>query len=94
MATAFAKRSFPDDSIPVSTSNCLRDLPAGPNVSDMVQIRSGGGVHKMLYRERPEGMNKSVSGDYVLLGCLSNVTSGNDTLHPLRCVIVKLGEWS
>lgn len=39
-------------------------------------------------------MNKSVSGGYVLLGCLFNVTSGNDTLHPLRCVIVKLGEWS
>ena len=53
-----------------------------------------GGVRKMLYRERPEGMNKSVSGGYVLFGCSSNVTSGNDTLHPLRCVIVKLGERS
>lgn len=48
----------------------------------------------MLYRERPEGMKKSVSGGYVLLGRSSNVTSGNDTLHPLRCVIVKLGERS
>ena len=35
-------------------------------------------------------MNKSVSGGYVLLGHSSNVTSGNATLHPLRCVIVKL----
>ena len=32
-------------------------------------------------------MNKSVSGDYVLLGCLSNVMLKNDTLHPSLCVI-------
>ena len=41
----------------------------------------------MLYRERPEGMNKSVSGGYVLLDCLSNVMLKNDTLHPSLCVI-------
>ena len=32
-------------------------------------------------------MNKSVSGDYVLLGRLSNVMLKNDTLHPSLCVI-------
>ena len=32
-------------------------------------------------------MNKSVSGGYVLLDCLSNVMLKNDTLHPSRCAI-------
>ena len=41
----------------------------------------------MLYRERPEGMKKSVSGGYVLLGRSSNVMLKNDTLHPSLCVI-------
>ena len=39
-------------------------------------------------------MKKSVSGGYVLFGCLFNVMLKNDTLHPSLCVIVKLGERS